>query len=332
MLNRKRIAIIAIIIIGLIVLQWQSISKSNSTKEKVAVSQGTLEEKMTISGAIDAEEKVTLHFQTGGRLTWVGVKEGDFVKKYQTIASLDQREVKKNLEKKLSDYLKTRWDLDQAKKDTYKDQIISDPIKRIIDKYQFDLNKAVLDVELQDLSNEYANLWTPIEGIVTKVGSPYSGVNITPSTAEFEIVNPKTIYFAATADQTEVTRLIKDMVGELILDAYPNTSISGTIKDISFIPKTGETSTVYEVKFVFDNDNSNYKYRISMAGDLSFVVQKKENVLYIPNKFIKNLNGKKYLTVKRNSKDIKIEVETGMETDTETEITSGISADETVYE
>ncbi len=61
------------------------------------VKRQNLKESLTFSGEIDAEEKVTLRFQTSGRLSWVGVKEGDFVKKFQTIASLDQREVKKKL-------------------------------------------------------------------------------------------------------------------------------------------------------------------------------------------------------------------------------------------
>lgn len=303
------------------------VKKSESTKVK----QGTLEEKLTISGSIEADEHATLRFQTSGRLVWVGVKEGDYVKKFQSIASLDKREMQKKLQSELYDYMKTRWDFEEAKRDTYKDKLITDTVKRILEKNQFDLNKAVLDVELQNLSNEYANLWTPIEGIVTKIGSPYSGVNITPSNAEFEIVNPKTIYFAATADQTEVTRLNKDMAGELILDAYPDTTISGIIKDISFMPKAGETSTVYEVKFLFDNNNSDYKYRISMAGDLSFVVQKKENVLFVPNKFVKTQNSKKYLKIKKNGKEENVEVTVGMETDSDIEITSGIVEGEIIY-
>ncbi len=71
-------------------------SKTNIKTDTARVKRGNLEEKLIISGLIDAEEKVTLRFQTSGRLSWVGVKEGDLVKKYQGIATLDQREIKKN--------------------------------------------------------------------------------------------------------------------------------------------------------------------------------------------------------------------------------------------
>lgn len=307
-------------------------SQQNKKTESAKVKRGTLKEELTISGTIDAEEKVTLRFQTSGRLVWVGVKEGDYVKKYQGIAALDQRELKKELEKELNDYLAYRWDFEQETRDDYKDKVITDAIKRIKEKAQFDLNTSVLDVEIQNLAVEFANLWTPIEGIVTRVSSLYAGVNITPSQAEFEIVNPKTVYFSALADQTEVTKLYDGLVGELVLDAYPEVTISGNIKNISFIPKAGETGTVYLVKFIFSEDNSNYKYRLGMGGDLTFVLKEKEDVLYLPNKFVKSENGKKYVKVGKDGKTEKVFVETGMETDTNIEITSGITVGATIYD
>lgn len=329
--KKKVLTVIVLLLIGGF-LAYRNFSSGRAKKVETAkVRQGDLKETMTISGTINADEHATLRFQTSGRLSWVGVKEGDYVQKYQSIASLDQRELQKELEKDLNDYLTARWNLDDAKKDTYKDIIITNPIKRIIDKYQYTLNKSVLDVELQTISKEYANLWTPIEGIVTRVGSPYAGVNITAAQAEIEIVNPKTVYFSALADQTEVVSLSKAMMGNLVLDSYPEATFSGIIRDISFVPKTGETSTVYEIKFDFPFDNTDYKYRLGMAGDLTFVIKSRENILYVPNKFIKSQNGKKYVTVKKNGKDEKIDISIGMETDTETEIISGISVGETVY-
>lgn len=309
----------------------QNIWRRNEKKEETAqVERTTLEEKLTISGIIDAEEKATLRFQTGGKLTWVGVKEGDFVKKYQGIASLDQREMKKKLDKELNDYLKARGDYDQAAKDTYRDKVITDTIKRAVEKTQYDLNISVLDVEIQNLANELAYLFSPIEGIVTRVTSPYAGVNIIPAQAEFDIVNPKTVYFSASADQTEVVKLSTGKEGELTLDAYPRSTMSGTIQTIAFTPKTDETGTVYEVRFVFAPDTS--FYRIGLSGDVSFTVNEKENALVVPLRYVKTEQGKKYLLVKRDGKKAKIPVETGLETDTQIEITNGVDPGETVYD
>jgi len=331
----KLILIVAIIVfIGITAYQNLILAQQSKKTASTSVQRGTLEEILTISGTIDAEEKTTLQFQTTGKLSWIGVKEGDYVKKYQTIASLDQRELKMDLNKYLNTYMNERWDLDQLIDDyNYKHQPVTDHIRRIIEKAQFDLGNSVIDVEIQDLAIQLSNLWTPIEGLVTRVSIPFAGTNFTlADPAEFEIVNPKTVYFSASADQTEVTKIREGMEGKLTLDSYPETPLPGSVKNISFNPKTDETGTVYAVKFYFPQDNSDYKYRLGMTGDLSFVTQRKDDVLYLPIKFVKSQNNKKYVNVKKNDKLEKVYVETGMETDNNIEITKGVSEGEVVYD
>jgi len=329
---RKIVILAVFLIIGFLVYRNFTSRNKNGKTEYVRVTRGNLEDIMTISGEIDAEEHVNLRFQTAGRISWIGVKEGDLVKKYQTIASLDQKELQKNLQKELNDFMKYKYDYEQTT-DTYKDQVITDTIKRIKEKAGFDLNSSVLDVELKDISLKYANLISPIEGLVVRVDSPYAGVNISlPTQAEFEIVNPKTVYFSALADQTEVIKLQEDMLGELSLDSYPDNPLKGSIKNIAFTPKTGESGTVYKIKFIFDDNNDIYKYKLGMTGDLSFVTNKKENVLYLPIKFIKNEKDKKYVNLWKNKEKEKIYIETGLETDNLIEITKGLSENDTIVD
>ncbi len=231
-----------VLLVGILFFFRQSSLQSKKTTEKsYAVKKQTLKNILSLSGKVEAEEKVTLQFQTSGRLYWVGVKEGEYVKKFQSIASLDQREIQKKLEKSLRDYSKERWDFEESKLVTYKDKAITDTMKRILEKNQFDLDKAVMDVELQNLTLEYTYLYTPIEGIVTKVDAPFAGVNVTPAGAQFEIVNPNTIFFSALADQTEVIQLKNGMAAEIEFDAYPQNPVTATIYNIAFTPKQGET-------------------------------------------------------------------------------------------
>ena len=78
------ILVSVILIIG--TFFFKNYRKSQAKREKKTtykVKKQNLKETLTLSGEIDAEEKVTLRFQTSGRLAWVGVKEGDYVKKYQ---------------------------------------------------------------------------------------------------------------------------------------------------------------------------------------------------------------------------------------------------------
>jgi len=94
------------------------------------------------SGKVKSQTQVDLKFQTSGLLTWVGVKEGDTVSAYQTLARLDSREVQKNLEKALRDYSNERNDFEESWRVTYDGKkiqdTVTDTVKRILEKNQWE--------------------------------------------------------------------------------------------------------------------------------------------------------------------------------------------------
>jgi len=322
--------LLIVIILGLFLYQTvNSANNSKTNKKSYTVKKEDLSETLSLSGKIDAEEKAVLRFPSSGKLAWVGVREGDYVKKYQMLASLDQRQVKKTLEKYLYDYSKERNDFEESNKVTYPDGAVNDTIKRILEKNQYDLNKAVLDVELQNIALEYSYLYTPIEGIVTRVDAPYAGVNITPAQAEFEVVNPQTLFFSATADQTEVVELKKDMTGEVIFDSWPEDKIKCHIYWIGYSPKEGETGTVYELKGKL---SSKKDFRLGMTGDMSFVTKERKNIIAVPTSYLKKDKKGSYAMVENKSGLKKRYIETNGEIDSKTEITSGLSPGEKIYD
>jgi len=263
-------------------------------------------------------------------LAWVGVKEGDTVKKYQTIASLDQRELRKRMQKSLLTYSQTRNTFDQAGSDNQRigdqptnDLDLGDKMKRLLENSQYGLDSSVLDVEITNLSIEYSNLFTPIDGTVIRVDSKYAGVNITAAQAEFEIVNPGTLYFSFTADQTEITKLSEGMRGTLNMDSFPDQTKEGDLYYISYTPKAGETGTVYEGRIRITSDKE-LPYRLGMTGDASFTLSERKNVVVVLDKFVKTEGDNKYVMRVKNGKEEKIAIKTGLEADGYLEVLSGI--------
>ncbi|MBI4004518.1 efflux RND transporter periplasmic adaptor subunit [Candidatus Roizmanbacteria bacterium] len=318
-----------VIIGGALFYNNSRVSQTQQKKEKTyKVKKETLTESLSFSGKIDAQEKATLRFKSSGRIAWVGVKEGDTVKKYQVIATQDQREIKKDLQKELNDYAKERADFDQSKDDNK--VVTSDKIKRILEQAQYDLNNTVIDVELENLSLEYSNLVSPIDGIVTKVMAPNAGVHTTPTQAEFVVINPATLYFSAVADQTEVVKLNEGKTGSITLDSFADKTITGTISSIAFTPKEGESGTVYEVKLQLEDKG--LPYRMGMTGDVSFILSERPNQLVIPENFIHTEAGKKYVFLKKNDKKVRQTISTGETIDGETEVKSGLQEGDVVYD
>ncbi len=331
------VSIIFLGVIGFFIFQRISNEQPVVKGEKsYLVKKQIIKEILSLSGNIDADEKITLRFQSSGMLTWVGVKEGDYVKKYQGVASLDQKELQKNLQKYLNTYMKTRWDFETTKDENDIKNIgglttdLREAAVRTLDKAQFDLNNSVLDVELKDIALKYSYLYTPIEGIVTKVSLPYAGVNATPAQAEFEIVNPKTIYLYATADQTDVIKIKEKMQGNITLDSYPDDQISGEVMNIAFTPDTDESGTVYGVKIKINESEIENKYRLGMTGDIEFEIGKGRNVLMIPTSFIKIEKSEKYVNKVVKGKKIKTVIKTGEIEDSMTEVISGLNENETI--
>jgi len=313
--------------------QTEAVKKKESFHE---VKRQDVKDTLSLSGEIAADEKTVLRFQSSGRLNWVGVKVGDKVKKYQAVASLDQRELKKRLDRYLNTYMKSRWDFEDDKNEEHPTtwnmtQPEKDAIQRIAEKAQFDLNNAVIDVELQNISLQYATLISPIEGIVTRVDAPFAGVNITPTQAEIEIVNPKTVYFAATADQTDVIKLSEGKEADIILDAFEEDAAKGKIKYISYTPKTGETGTVYEIKIIIENLENLDKYRVGMTGDADFLIKERKRVLVVPTNLVKTEKDKKYVEKQVNSQKVKTFITTTDEIDGNYIVTGGLKEGDLIY-
>ncbi len=338
--RRWYLSLVILVILG-VVFYRQQVASSQHKGTPYKVKKQTLQDKVSFSGQVDAQEKVNLQFQSGGRLAWVGVKEGDYVKKYQAVASLDERQLKDTLSKYLNTYAKTRLSFDQQKDDT-REVVIGgltydqrQRVLRVADQFQDDLNNSVLDVQIQAIALEYANLYTPIEGIVDHVDTPVSGVNIsTASLPTFRIVNPATIYFTANADQTSVVKLKVRQEAKINFDAYPDENVSAVIQSIAFSPTSGETGTVYAVKMNFLNNEGyqNYKYRLGMTGDASFVLREVVGVISVPSSYIKSDKGKKYVLKNARGKTEKVYVQTGETIDNQTVITSGLEDGDTIYD
>ncbi len=335
--RRWYLVLIVLAIGGFLIYRQQVASAPKGTP--YTVKKQTLKDEISFSGQIDADEKVALQFQTGGQLAWVGVKEGDYVKKYQAIASLDQRQLQKTMQRYLNTYVKTRLTFDQQQKDSSDVGGLSteaqQKLQRLAEESQMDLNNSVIDVEVQNIALKYATLTTPIAGIVDRVDTPVAGVNISAvSPATFTIVNPDTLYFSANADQTDVVNLRKGEKGYLAFDSYPDDTIPTIIKSIAFSPTAGETGTVYAVKmdFMSGGKDKNSKYRLGMTGDATFITKTYPDVLSIPTAYIKAEQNKQYVLRDINGKGVKTYIKTGETVDTQTIVTSGLQAGDVIYD
>lgn len=301
------------------------------------VKKGKLSLTVSSSGEIQTDKEVTLQFQTSGKLAWIGVKEGDKVKQWQAIASLDVRELEKKLKKELNDYLKERWDF-EGDRETYHvstDDLdkytLTNAVRRLLEKNQFDLENTVWDVEIAHLAVELATIISPIAGIVTKAEAPNAGVNVTPATSRITISSPDEVYFEANVDENDIGLVKLGQKAIVFLDAYPDEEFQGEVKEISFVSTTTSGGgTAFPVQISLGQSNENEKFKIGMNGDVEIIISEKESAFYLPQEAVKQKEGKKYVEILKDGTVEKIKVTTGLETDTEIEIVEGVEEGEEV--
>lgn len=141
--THKKFVFLAIVIIVLLIIFWPRPKKPLETQ---TIKRGDIVQTLSATGSVDATS-VSLSFLSGGKLVYLGVKKGDYVKKGQVIAELDQRIVQKNLETALRNYSEQRNSFDSTKESNQNRKIeeaLTDSMKRILQNNQYDLEKAVI--------------------------------------------------------------------------------------------------------------------------------------------------------------------------------------------
>jgi RND family efflux transporter MFP subunit len=336
--NYKLIGAIILIIILVVIFRGQiqsRISPGPAYKTSKAEKRN-LTKIISASGKVKCDEEAILKFQTSGYLSWVGVKVGDKVKKWQAVASLDKEQLEKELKQELIDYMNERWDYDQTQDDYHTGNqppekvAINNDIRRILEKAQFDLNRVVLDVEIKNLALKYATLWTPIDGIVTAIDAPNAGVNITPATASFTISNPDKMIFSAKVDEADIGSVKIGQKAKIFLDAYPDEQIDSEVKQINFTATTTSSGgTAYEVKFSLP-ENTDQKYKNGMNGDAEIIIKEVPETLAVPYESVREKNNTNYVWVLQDNLPVKKVVETGFATDDFIQIIQGLNPEDIV--
>ena len=337
--NYKKI-LIGLIIFGLIFGFFKSRNKNttytifNPKKDIVYTPKiETIKDELILAGSIDSDQVANLHFQNSGKLNWVGVKVGDKVKRGQAIASLDREQLRKNLATQYNNYrsqLSQFNDTQDQYKTTKENLLVTDTIQRILDRTQYSLDNSVSNYEITDMAIKESVLISPIEGVVTSIDQPLAGVNVSPLSATFVIINPNSLFFKSEIDQEMVTKIKNSQKAILKLDSFPDSEIESKVTFISFTPVAGQTSTVYQIRFELPLINNDLLYRLGMDGDVTLVLNQADNVLTIPTDTVNDDNGQKFVYLKENNKLIRHNIVVGIETDTNTEVKEGLTQNDQV--
>jgi len=299
---KKWVAFLLVIVIVSLFITREKIS--SKPVDVFVVSKETVTSRVSASGKTAAREDIDLKFELSGKVTWVGVKEGDFVTKYQAIASIGSESLNSDLAASESLYRKAQSSYTETL-ETYKVEeptnIIKEKIKQAKDNV--DYYKILLDAKADALGKK--TILSPIEGKVVSVNVELGETVIASTTAVARIVNLNTSFFSVEISDADIEKIKLDQNATITFDTTPE-DFTGKVTRISDVASTNSGGeTVFEVDIDFEKAKD---LPIGLNGDAEIVLNTYPDVMCIDTDSIFAEKDKYFVFVVEKGKAVKKEI------------------------
>ncbi|PJF25458.1 MAG: hypothetical protein CUN53_12690, partial [Phototrophicales bacterium] len=186
------------------------------------------------------------------------------------------------------------------------------------------LLQAQLAVEQARLALDRAVLTAPFDGVVAQLNLRAGEPSPTNQPAAL-LVDTSAYYVDLTVDETDVVRVAVGQPVEFRIDALPDAGITGRVTQIAVAPTVIGQLVTYQVRVRLDPTDQ--PVRIAMSATATVIVDERESVLTIPNRFIRidRATGETFVTIEREpGRFVEVPVQLGARSETTSEVISGI--------
>ena len=289
------------------------------------------------TGVIRAKNgaEVKVGARISGKVEKLYANIGDVVKKGQVVARLEQEDLRAKVNEAKMNLKITEANLDLAQKNLqrmqnlYAKDFVS---KDKVDVAERDFKAAVAQanqiretIRFNETQMSYANIYSPISGVIASV-TTQQGETVSASSLNVPtfvtIVDLNRLEIYAYVDETDIGKIKPGLEATFTVDSFPDKDFKGKVTAI--YPKaTIQDNVVYYIT-VISIENPEGKLKPDMTVNATILLNKRENVLAVPNKSIKREGGKKVVTVLETSKPVQKTVRTGWKDSAYTEIIEGL--------
>jgi RND family efflux transporter MFP subunit len=339
---KKPIAIgIAVLILGGI---GYLIIKPKVTPLKVEtakVEQGSIKEIIIASGEVEASQSASLNFASYGTLNWLGVAEGDKVKQWQALASIDKTSLKETHNTQFIAYQTAITNLDkyiQAEAEvlaTYRDTQatgVTDAkkaqAKQAVDAARYAVESSLASLKIAEQSLKKTTIITPIAGTVTVVNVKLGEeVSATTGTA-VEIADLSGFKFAVEIDESEIGKIKLGQPATIELNAYEGETFEARVVKIApAATKDSSGNKIFKIELNFTKSD---KLLVGLEGDTEIALLEKVNIVVIPWEALVLEGDDEFVFKVEDGLAVKTKVTTGSQSEDEYEVGTGLSVGDTI--
>jgi len=336
--------IISVVLLGVYTLRvWFSPAMEVQVVSASLISPSQANAVLTASGYVVARRKAAVASKGTGRLVFLGVEEGDKVKKGQVIARLEDADVIAARERARENVRLAQADLYEAKKNMerlatlVKQEMIAQSeydvaearYKRVIatiDAARFALREAEVAVE-------NTRIIAPFDGTVLKknadvgeIVAPLAGA-ASSKAAVVTIADMSSLEVDADVSEANITRVTPQQNCEITLDAYPQQRYPGYVSNI--VPTADRAKATVMVKIKFKEYDQRVlpemgaKITFLAAGSSADTIDSK-SILAVPASAVAMRDGRQVVFQIKDDRAVEVPVTTGRKLGNSIEITAGL--------
>lgn len=334
---KKKLTIFAIVIIiasliGFVYWNFFATHEKDDAYILGKVVRGDVVSTIDATGTIQPVNRVDLSTVVSGTLEKVMVKQNDYVTKGQILATIFSKGVGDNFHQ-AENTLRNKESYYNRLQKLYEENAISFQALENA-KLEYLNSKALYEKAKADMAE--TEIIAPIDGYVIgepmKEGSTLSQ-GLSSQMVIMTIADFSSMRIELLVDETDIGLVRQGQSVDFTVDAYPGRVFHGKVADISRKEKqkTGAAAAVvhYTVYVDVDNDDKEGLYP-SMTARASIKGQESKNALKVPVTAIRSDTNGSYVYKESNGKLEKIYVTTGLTSENEVEILSGLSENDQI--
>ena len=293
------IAVVVIVIVAVAAWAMSGGKKEediNFKEEKVALK--TLQNSVTATGTIEAVTSVTAGTQVSGIVNKLYVDYNSQVKKGQVIAELDKTNLLSELNTAKANLASAQSSLNyqaanmERYKTLYKKGLVSaDEYENALLTYRQAKEQVASskeNVQRAQTNLGYATITSPIDGtVISKSVEEGQTVAASFNTPElFTIAKDLTnMQVVANVDEADIGNVKEGDRVTFTVDAYPDDTFEGTVKQVRLEATTTNNVVTYEV--VISAPNADLKLKPGLTANVTIYTQERSGVLAVANKALR---------------------------------------------
>jgi HlyD family secretion protein len=200
-------------------------------------------------------------------------------------------------------------------------KLLAMPAPEDIAVQEAQVNQARVGVEIAKARLDDATLKAPFVGKLV-AWNLHVGDTVMPTTAAGTLVDVSRYHVDVSIDETEISQVVAGQKVHLTLDAFSDQQFGGNVATVDVLGTNTQGIVNYGVRI--DLDHTELPIKPLMTASISIVVQRKENVLMVPNRALKRDKQGKYVEVLQGATLTRAYVTTGASNEDNTEIIKGL--------